>query len=227
MYKCTVFCMKTITDKQQEVLTFIEGWIAEHGYSPSVREVALFFEVSVNAAAQHLRSLEQKNFLSRAAGKGRALTLVQKQRTNDSFFSNPLARDQENLSRIPRFPLVGTIPAGTPHPVNDDLPESFLELSPEWFGRGEMMAVTVRGDSMSGDLIGDGDTAILLRQVEAAPYDIVAVRVDGAEVTLKRMKPLEGGMVALVPSNPQYEIRTVDAEQIEVIGKLVTILRRF
>lgn len=219
--------MKRITDKQQLVLEFIQEWQGEHGYSPSVREVAAHFQVSVNAAAQHLRSLEQKNILSRAAGKGRALTIINQEEgpTYDAHNSNPLAKDLRPPTAYTRFPLVGEIPAGAPN-ASYDLPDSYLDLSPEWFGRGEMMAVKVKGDSMTGDFIGDGDIAIIKKQVVANPKDIVAVRVDGSDVTLKRIKKA-GDRIYLLASNKEFETKSYPADKIEIIGKLVSIIRKF
>jgi repressor LexA len=215
--------MKILTDKQQLVLEFVQRWQRDHGFPPSVRDVAGHFQFSVNAAAQHLRSLEQKQYLLRTPGKGRALTVIQKD--SHSNFSDPLAMVPPHTPVYGMFPLLGSIPAGTPLTTYEN-PDDFLELSPEWFGKGELVAVKVTGESMAGDYIGDGDIAIIKKQNHCNPNEIVAVRVDGYEVTLKRLKRREH-MTELVPSNASYETRLVPAEQVEIIGKLVTILRKY
>ena len=112
--------------------------------------------------------------------------------------------------------------AGTVEDSNDEL----LHLTPDWFGKGSMIAVRVMGDSMEGDAIRDGDIAIInLQQRTASPRDIVAVRVDGAEVTLKRVR-IHKGQGELVPSNPSHKIRRVPAETLEILGVLEGIVRK-
>jgi len=82
----------------------------------------------------------------------------------------------------------------------------------------------VVGESMSGDAIADGDIAMIKRQQDANKGDILALRIED-EITLKRIR-LEGDHFLLLPSNPDYSIRKVPAQQLEILGKLVGIVRR-
>lgn len=200
-----------LTPRQSSVLSFIRAFREAHGYLPSIREIAAHFEIQVHAAHGHVLALERKGHIQRASGKGRALALTDTE-------EEPTQEDG-----VFRLPLAGLIPAGAPLSVQDWDEE--LELTPTWFGRGKMVAVRVQGDSMSGDAIADGDLAILKLQQTAASHDIVAVRVAREEVTLKRLRS-KGDMMELCPSNPAYPVRQVPASQVEIIGKLVGIIRR-
>lgn len=198
--------MKSVTQKQQAVLRFLQGWQKSEGYAPSLREVARHFEMNVSAAFGHLRALEKKGLLRRQPGKGRAIVLR-----------------QEDASPS-RFPLLGAIPAGAARSM-EEMPHEFFDLSPGWFGKGELVALRVQGESMAGDAIRDGDLAIVKLQREARPSEIVAVRIGGTETTLKRVR-LRKRRVQLIASNPAYPAREAPAEEVEILGKLVGILRR-
>ena len=122
-----------------------------------------------------------------------------------------------------RFDLVARIPAGAPQAVYDETPESF-SLTHDFFGGGDIVAIRITGDSMSGDAIADGDIAMIRRQQQGGRHDILALRIDG-EITLKRLQ-LDGAVAELLPSNPLHDVRRVAADRVEIIGKLVGIVRR-
>jgi repressor LexA len=240
--------MRGLTARQKEVLKFLEAWRRARGFSPSVREIAAHFGIQLNAVARHLRALERKGAIERAHGKARALAIVRPAATlpegdMESASSIALAgrlageagapRPREASGDSPsaarflpqRIPLVAVVPAGAPRAVEEQAGE-FVELSAEWFGSGDLRAVRVSGDSMSGDAIRDGDIAIIRIQPTAEPGEIVAVRIAGEEVTLKRIRRRGNRWIDLVPSNPEYPVRRVPAKNVEIIGKLVGILRR-
>ena len=121
------------------------------------------------------------------------------------------------------FDLVARIPAGAPLPVFDETRESF-SVTHDFFGGGDILAIRVIGDSMSGDSIAEGDIAMIKRQSEANKGDILALRIED-EITLKRIE-LRGDRARLLPSNPLHEVRTVSAAQLEILGKLVGIVRK-
>ena len=88
----------------------------------------------------------------------------------------------------------------------------------------DILGVRVVGDSMSGDSIADGDIAMIKRQREAGKGDILALRIED-EITLKRLR-IDGDRAELLPSNPEHSVRVVDASRVEVLGKLVGIVRK-
>jgi len=200
---------KELTRRQREVLDFIVRWVEEQGFPPTLREIAARFRfASVNAVRDHLKALEQKGYLRRRAGTSRTLTL-------------------EPVSLPPRGrPLVGTVPAGTPVMAEENF-EGYLDLN-EYFGRGEgTFLLRVRGDSMIGAGIHDGDIAVVRYQKELASGEIGVVFING-EATVKRIFPEKGGY-RLQPENPSLDPIRVTAGKDEfcVAGKVIGVMRRF
>ncbi|MCB1044764.1 MAG: transcriptional repressor LexA [Acidobacteria bacterium] len=197
--------MDDLTPRQQQVLRRIQRAMREQGSMPSVRQLAQWLNIkSPNGVMGHLRALERKGYLHRQDPQ------------TSSFQLPPLS---------PRgLPLLGTIPAGTPHTTYPQS-DQFLNLDTHYFGQGDLVAVQVSGESMAGDAIADGDIAIIQPKSEAAPHEIAAVRVGTDEVTLKRVR-LRGTWVELIPSNPNYPVRLEPADQVSIIGILRGIIRR-
>jgi repressor LexA len=206
--------MDGLTKRQEQILSFICDWQTKRGFAPSIREVAAHFKIQVTPAANHLRALEHKGALKRSPGKSRSLTVSEEAKLQH------LGHHSSSNS----FPLVGSIPAGVPLAV-EEMTDELLHLTPDWFGRGQMIALKVIGDSMEGDAIRDGDLAIIKLQKQATPQDIAAVRVEGSEFTLKRVK-IKGDLASLISSNPKYQVRKVAADQVEIVGVLEGIIRR-
>jgi repressor LexA len=200
--------VRGLTGRQREILDFISRWMEEQGFPPTLQEIAERFRfASVNAARDHLGALERKGYLRRRAGASRSLTL-------------------EPLARPPRGqPLVGTVPAGTPVMAEENF-EGYLDLN-EYFGRGDgTFLLRVRGESMIGAGIHDGDLVVVRYQKEVAPGEIGVVFLDG-EATVKRIFPEKGGC-RLQPENPSMEpihIREGEAE-FTVAGKVIGVIRR-
>jgi repressor LexA len=177
---------------------------------PSLRDIAGHFGFQHTTARFHLKALEKKGFIKQRS-----------QRISDYM----LAADDDANSRAgsQSFDLIARIPAGAPLPVFDETRESF-QVTHDFFGGGEILGIRVTGDSMSGDAIAEGDIAMIKRQQEANKGDILALRIDG-EITLKRIR-LEDDKAHLLPSNPEHSVRVVSARQLEILGKLVGIIRK-
>ena len=198
--------MQALTDIQQAVYDYTRQAIGQGQPFPSLRDIAARFGFQHTTARFHLKALEKKGYIQQRP-----------QRVSDYMLSGE--DEFPGLS----FDLVARIPAGAPSQVFDESPES-LTVTAEFFGGGKVLAVRVVGDSMSGDAIVDGDIAMIRCQQEAAGNDILALRVDG-EITLKRLR-LEGDRALLLPSNPEHSVRRVAARQVEIIGKLVGLVRK-
>jgi repressor LexA len=200
---------KELTRRQREILDFIVRWVEERGFPPTLREIAARFRfASVNAVRDHLKALEQKGYLRRRAGTSRTLTL------------EPVSRPRRGR------PIVGTVPAGTPVMTEENF-EGYLDLN-EYFGRSEgTFLLRVRGDSMIGAGIHDGDIAVVRYQKELAPGEIGVVFING-EATVKRIFPEKGGC-RLQPENPSMDPVRVEAGKDEfcVAGKVIGVMRRF
>jgi len=198
--------MESLTDIQQAVYDYTRQVIRQGQPFPSLRDIAARFGFQHTTARFHLNALEKKGFIRQRS-----------QRVSDYMLADDIRRNAET------FNLVARIPAGAPLPVYDETPESF-SVTHDFFGGGDILAVRVIGDSMSGDSIADGDMAMIKRQPEGNKSDILALRIDG-EITFKRLE-LRGDRARLLPSNPEHEIRSVPAGQLEILGKLVGIIRK-
>lgn len=195
-----------LTDRQQEILRFVTDYVHKNGYGPSVREIARAFKIGTpKGAADHLKALERKGYISRRGRSPRALRILQPP------------------PGVPgAIPILGRIAAGHPVFAEENF-EGTLELSADFFGHGQMFAVKVRGDSMEGDHIVDGDLAIIRKQQTVANGEIAAVMIDN-EVTLKRVY-FQLNRIELRPSNPKYRSIFVD-RNVSILGKMVGLIRR-
>ncbi len=198
-----------LTRRQKEILDFVRQFIDRRGYSPSMEEIAEHFEIaSLNAVFKHLAALESRGFLRRDPNRARSIAL------------SPQAE-----SAVRALPLLGYVAAGRPIEavVAEEtvmLPEDFLPH------RGSYFVLRVKGDSMVGDHIEDGDYVVVESRSEASPGEMVVALIDGENVTLKRMHP-EGSQVRLQPANPAVEPIVLDAGRVKLQGVVVGLLRRY
>lgn len=126
------------------------------------------------------------------------------------------------------IPLLGSVPAGTPIEAIEDI-EEYIDIYPRFVKHGELFALRVQGDSMEPDLH-HGDIVVIEKQEFVENGDIAVVRVNGEDVTLKRVKLTAKGLM-LVPSNPAYDPVYFDSDQIAslpvtIIGKVIELRRR-
>lgn len=199
-----------LTDKQQAVLDFVQTHHRQHGHHPTLREIQAHFGfASPFAATRHLRALERKGALTRVAHKARAfLSAAQK------FRRSPLAD----------IPLYGTIPAGRPEAAEQQ-PDNYVSVDLGMLGmraQAKLFALRVRGDSMTGAGILDGDTVFLTPR-EPRDGNIVAALIDG-ESTLKRYL-VQRDRPFLRAENPLYP-DLLPADELVIQGVMVGLLRR-
>ena len=195
--------MDSLTDRQQEVLKILRDAETSGQTSPTLRDIAKKLGVTLHAIQGHIEALQKKGW-------------IQKQ---SSFGLTEFAKEEPCT-----FPLVATIPAGVPIEAFDQTDHT-IQFSHDYFGKGDLKAVTISGDSMSGDSICDGDIAIIQMQSQIGKDDIAVVRVEKSEVTLKRVRKKRGS-VELVPSNPRHKVREIDSDDVEILGKLVGVVRK-
>lgn len=209
-----MFRMNRLTPRQKQVLEIINSYTELGKPFPTLQEIAGQLGVRHKSGVTgHIKALERKGYITR----------------REQRISNFLLKSDEGRPAISDdecFPLVGVIPAGTPLQSfeQDDSPR--LSFNHHFFGGGNLLAVTISGDSMQGDSICDGDTAIIRMQSDWKEQDIVAARVGEDEVTLKRIQPLAEGQVALVPSNPDYPVKVYPEESVQVLGILSGLVRK-
>ena len=202
--------MEGLTPRQEQVLEFIRESVRVNGYPPTVREICAALELSSPSTVHaHLANLERLGLIKRDPTKPRALDVV---------------RDL----RPPRpLPLVGRVAAGSPILAEDNVEE--LVDVPGYLRRDDGdFVLRVRGDSMTGAGIFDADLIVVHPQPEAHDGEIVVARVSGVgddEATAKRFFR-DGASVRLVAENDNYEPIVVNADQVELVGRVVGVLRR-
>jgi len=200
-----------LTPEQERVFTFIVKHRQETGFPPTVREIAeVLGYKSPNNVRQHLRLIEQKGYIRLLPGKARGIDI-------STFTENTNSEDGNSV------PILGTIAAGKPITAIENI-DGYLTLDRSVF-RGEgLFALRVRGDSMTGMGILNGDIAVLRRKIQAEHGEVVAVIID-EDATLKRFIR-ENGAVLLRAENPAYsDIILSSLNSIQVIGKLVGVIR--
>jgi len=198
-----------LTRRQKEILDFVSGFIDREGYSPSMEEIAGHFQfASLNSVFKHLGSLEARGYLRRDPNRARSIELSR--------------RDDEG-SRI--LPLFGFVAAG--RPIEAIANEETVAIPAEFLpGRGSYYVLRVKGESMIGDHIEDGDFVVVESRKEAAQGEMVVALVDGESVTLKRLYQ-EGDQIRLQPANPELQPIVVDAGRVQIQGIVVGLLRRY
>ena len=204
-----------LSDRQQRVLTVIRGWVEEHGYPPTVREIgAAVGLVSTSSVSHHLKSLERLGLLRRDGRWPRAMDARIDTRTDNT--DSPTYRDA-GVS----VPVLGAIAAGQPI-LAEEQAEDELTLPSSLVGHGSLFALRVKGDSMIEAAICDGDFVVVRRQPVAENGDIVAAMIDG-EATVKVYRRRDGH-VDLVPRNASYDV--IPGDEAVILGRVVSVLRR-
>lgn len=199
-----------LTERQKAILEFIEDFQARRGIAPTHREICERFGYSsYGTVYKHLKLLEQKGYLTRDWNQKRGIQLVQEEAAGDA----------------PDLPFLGRIAAG--RPIEALAGNESLEVPHHLLSRrtGEHYVLQVVGDSMIAEGIHDGDLVVVLRREKAESGDMVVALVN-EEATLKRIYP-EGDRVRLQPSNPAMDPIWVRAEDLQIQGVVVGLMRKY
>jgi repressor LexA len=200
-----------LTPAQQRLLDYLRRKIATDGRAPSLREAAADLQVSHAAVARTLRMLESKGLLKRQGRYGRTVYLLNR------------AREVAALQRGRDVPIVGRITAGLPMYAQSQW-ESSITVDAAVFRGENLFALRVRGDSMRGAGILDGDVVICEPRQYAHNGEIVVALLGGEEATVKRFF-LRADHIELRPENPSYAPRRYGFGEVLVQGKVVGLLR--
>ena len=198
----------SITRRQKEILDFVRGFLDEHGYSPTLEEIAGHFGLaSLNGVYKHLRALETRGFIRRLASQARSIQVL------DTLGSGS-----------PTLPLLGYVAAGRPLEAVTDVekisvPEGFLS-------RGRNYVLRVRGESMIEEHIQDGDYVVVEQRDHAENGEMVIALIDGDTATLKRFYR-EGSRIRLQPANPRLQPLYVSEDRVKVQGVVTGIMRKY
>jgi repressor LexA len=205
----------SLTDRQRGILDFIEQNMRERGYPPSVREIGEAVGLSSSATVHnHLAALQKMGYLHRDPTKPRAIEVRYEA-------SSGVAMERRPTKHVP---LVGDVAAGVNVLAQENV-EELVPLPMDFTGDGELFMLRVRGESMIDAGILDGDYVVCRQQSTANNGDIVVAGIPGDEATIKTFTK-SNGKVTLTPSNPSMKPMVFDSGEVNVYGKLVTVLRR-
>ena len=208
---------RKLSERQQKILKYIESSVEERGYPPSIREIGTRVGISSTSVVDYnLRILERQGHLRRDREVSRGLEVVHADGSGR----------QAAHSKVVRIPVIGRIAAGAPIEAMEDL-DDVLEL-PAGSVTADCYALRVRGNSMIDDHIEDGDVVVVRPQPRVDNGELAVAIVHDATVnggaTLKRVYVV-GDTVRLEPRNPELQPIVVPADQVEIRGKVVQLLR--
>ena len=205
----------TLTARQREVLEIIERHMQQRGYPPSVREIGEAVGLtSPSTVHAHLAALQKHGYLHRDPTKPRAIE-VRWDPNSDAVVERRPVR---------HVPLVGDVAAGTDVLAQENV-EELLPLPVDFTGDGDLFILRVRGDSMIGAGILDGDFIVCRSQATADEGDVVVAGIPGDEATVKTFTTV-GDRVVLQPDNPRLSPMEFDPADVRVFGRVVTVMRR-
>jgi repressor LexA len=211
----STFGDRPLTARQRQVLEFIDEQIRRKGYPPSVREIGEAVGLSSPSTVHaHLAALEDKGYLRRDPTKPRAMEVALEVTTGAAVERRP----------VRLVPLLGDVAAGTGVIAAEHV-EEVLPLPEDFTGDGDLFMLRVRGESMIDAGILDGDHVVVRVQPAADNGDIVVAGIPGDEATVKTFLRRRGKIV-LRPSNPTMEELVFDPADVQIYGKVVTLLRR-
>lgn len=210
---------KALTERQREVLAFIIEHQQSNGAPPSQREVARQFGFrSTTAVADHLRALRRKGYLDHRPHQARSLRVL----------SQPHVRNSAETQRlIVDIPVFGSIPAGFADDRQQEATEGCISVDVETLGvkpTSRTFALEVRGDSMTGKHIMEGDFAVLEHGMDPRHGDVVAALIDN-ESTLKTFVK-QRGKPCLRAENPKYP-DLIPAAELVIQGVMVALIRKY
>ncbi len=201
--------MTPLTKRQREILDYLEDFIREHGYAPSLEEIGHRFGLSSLATVhKHLTNLEEKGCIRRSWNRSRSVEMVA----------------TKSASRAIDLPMLGYVAAGTPIeavPGTDTIavPESLA-------GKRDSYVLRVKGDSMIDEQIRDGDYVVVEDRRTADNGEMVIALVEGMDVTLKKFYR-EHGQIRLQPANASMQPILLHPDAVQVQGVVVGVMRKY
>ena len=200
-----------LTKRQKEILDYITGFIEEQGYAPSFEEIAKAFGYSSLATVhEHLSNLERKGYIRKSYNESRSIETV----------------PEDGSASAMGLPLLGAVAAGLPIEAIQD--QQTLSVPVDMVRPGkDNFVLRVEGDSMIDEQIRDGDYIVVSSQSTALDGEVVVALVGGESATVKKLYREPGHRIRLQPANPDMTPLLFDADEVEVQGVVVGLIRRF
>lgn len=210
---------KQLTDRQEEILNFIQQFLQENGYPPTLREIGKRFDISSTfGVKRHLEALTKKGYLNILSNASRGITI-----TRDEFETDASINISE-INSVSKIPIIGRVAAGSPITAEENIDGSiiidpgFIKKDPESF------ALKVKGDSMIDAGIFEGDLVIISPKANTVSGDIIVARIDD-EVTVKIYEN-KNQQIRLIPQNKMYDpIVIKNKNEFSIVGKVTGVLR--
>ena len=201
--------MQPLTKRQREILDYLNDFIQQHGYAPSLEEIGRRFNLSSLATVhKHLTNLQEKGFIRRAWNRSRSVEVI----------------EARTAVRAVELPMLGYVAAGSPI---EAVPSQETIAVPEALaGKRDSYVLRVRGNSMIDEQICDGDFVIIEDRRTASDGETVVALIGGSDVTLKKLYR-EHDRIRLQPANPTMQPIYVAADQVQVQGVVVGIMRKY
>jgi repressor LexA len=202
--------LQPLTKRQREILDYLNEFIQQHGYAPSLEEIGRRFTLSSLATVhKHLTNLQEKGFIRRAWNRSRSVEVIPSRGTG----------------RAIEVPLLGYVAAGMPIEAvtgNESIavPESLVS------GKRDTYVLRVRGNSMIDEQIRDGDWVVVEDRKAVDNGEMVIALVGGHDATLKKFYK-ENGRVRLQPANPAMQPIVVDPDGVQIQGVVVGVMRKY
>ena len=201
--------MLPLTKRQREILDYLNDFIQQHGYAPSLEEIGRRFGLSSLATVhKHLTNLQEKGFIKRAWNRSRSVEMVQTRAGG----------------RAVELPLLGYVAAGAP--IEAVAGAETIAVPESLVGKRDSYVLRVKGDSMIDEQIRDGDYVIVEDRRSADNGEMVIAMLHGSDVTLKKLYR-EHGRIRLQPANPAIQPLLVAADAVQVQGVVVGVMRKY
>jgi repressor LexA len=201
--------VQPLTRRQREILDYLQEFIQQHGYAPSLEEIGRRFGLSSLATVhKHLSNLQEKGCIRRSWNRSRSVELL----------------SARTGHRAGDLPLLGYVAAGAP--IEAIATNETIAVPEDLVGKRETYVLRVRGDSMIDEQIRDGDYVVVEDRKTAENGEMVIALVGGTDVTLKTFYR-ENGRVRLQPANPAMQPIVLDPSLVQVQGVVVGVMRKY
>ena len=208
-----------LTDRQQEILTFIQQFTQETGYPPTLREIGRHFQLaSTFGVKRHLAALVQKGYINTEKNASRGISVIRK---NSEEIINRSLSDENIFVRVP---IVGRVAAGIPIDAIENI-EGSLVIDPSFLKKSkDAFALRVKGDSMINAGINDGDLVVVSPDEQTKNGDIVVAMLN-AEATVKRFENLNNKIKLIAENNSYAPIEVKNEDEFKIVGKVKGVVR--
>ncbi len=205
-----------LTDRQQEILSFIHEFRDKNGYPPTLREIGRRFSISSTfGVKRHLDALVKKGYLNIESNASRGISIVKDDLSESDEIRNDVYR---------RIPIVGRVAAGSPILAVENIEGSVVIDSAFMKKSQDCFALKVKGDSMVNAGIFENDLVIVTPRSEASNGDIVVAMLED-EVTVKTFE-MKNNQIRLLPQNENYQPIEVDkSKEFKIVGKVTGVVR--